>query len=253
MKIFGDFHSHTKASDGTGTLAQNLAQAEKLGLRYLAATEHGFRTIGLHHTPESFKKQGEEIIELQKTTSVKILRGLETNITGFDGKIDADEDTLKQLDVLHFGTHRFIKSRGNGEYCKFALYNGFAPLSMKVANTEMTELNTVSYVKTIENYPIDVVCHLLSRAILDVKRVCEAAKANNAYIELNEKHIEVFEDCIDVVLKTGVNLIMGSDAHRSKDIGKFTRVTDFITRHHIPEERIVGIGMAPKFKNFKGN
>ncbi|HKL93897.1 MAG TPA: PHP domain-containing protein [Clostridia bacterium] len=249
MNIFGDFHSHTKTSDGFGTLEENLEQAEKQGLKYLAAVEHGFSTIGFHQTLEKFKAQQEEITNLQKTTSVKILRGLETNITGFDGKLDVDEDTIKQLDVLHFGTHRFIHSRRNGEYFVFALVNGFAPRFIRASNTELTEKNTVSYIKVMEKYPIDVVCHLLSRAIVDVKRVCDAAKANGCYIELNEKHIDAFEDCIDIVLASGVNLILGSDAHRPKDIGKFTMVEDFIDRHHVPKDRIVGIGMEPKFKN----
>ncbi|MDD4840099.1 MAG: PHP domain-containing protein [Clostridia bacterium] len=245
MRIIGDFHTHTKASDGRGTVTQNLAEAEKRGLRYYAVADHGFSTLVCRQTQKKLKAQSDEIAKLQETSEIKIYRSLETNITGFDGKLDIDDSIIKQLDIIHFGFHRFIDSRHNGEYFNFVLRNGFASAAKRIVNRDK---NTESYINAIENYPVDVLCHMSHRAFVDVKRVCEAAKSNDCYIELNEKHITTIEDDIDTILKSGVNFILASDAHKPQDIGKFPRVEQFILRHNIPLDRIVGIEMEPKFK-----
>ena len=72
------------------------------------------------------------------------------------------------------------------------------------------------------------------------------------YIELNEKHIETMEGCIDTVLSSGVKFILGSDAHMTRDVGKFTRVQAFVAEHRIPAERICGAGAEPVFRKKNG-
>jgi putative hydrolase len=248
MKVFGDYHTHTKASDGRGTVAKNAAQAMARGITTLGATDHGFTCIMLHQTKEKLKMQAEEIKKVNEAGGIKVLRGLETNIIGYDGVLDVDPEVIKHLDVLHFGFHRYLHPRGDGGYFEFNIKNGFFPLSVR---RELEPKCTAAYLKVIETYPIDVICHPLSRTIIDVKRIAEAAAANGCYFELNEKHIHSLEDDIDLALKTKVNFIMGSDAHKPSDVGRFDRVIPFIERHRIPEERIAGVGLVPVFKNAK--
>ena len=42
MKITADYHTHTRYSHGSGTVADNAAAADRLGLKELAVTDHGF-------------------------------------------------------------------------------------------------------------------------------------------------------------------------------------------------------------------
>lgn len=245
MEIFGDFHTHTTDSDGRGSVAKNLAKAIGRNLKYLSISDHGFTSIILHNSKKKLARQAVEIDRLNEISPVKIFKSLEANLIGYDGKLDVDEETLKKLDVVMFGFHRFINPRHDGQYFEFCIKNGYMSEAVR---RELEPKCTAAYLKVIETYPIDTICHPLSRTIIDVKRICEAAVVNNCYLELNEKHIHSLENDIDAALKTKVKFIMGSDAHRVKDVGKFTRVREFIERHNIPFERIVGVGLEPKFK-----
>lgn len=111
----------------------------------------------------------------------------------------------------------------------------------------MVEMNTRAFVAAIERYPVDVVCHLGHRAQTDINAVCAAAKAKGVYIELNEKHIDALESCADELVASGVEFILGSDAHSTGDVGGFARVLDFVRRHGIDESRVCGLGAKPRF------
>ena len=39
---FGDYHTHTTFSHGTGSVEDNVASARALGLKEIAITDHGF-------------------------------------------------------------------------------------------------------------------------------------------------------------------------------------------------------------------
>lgn len=45
MILYGDYHTHTKLSDGKNTLEENAQAAEDKHLKQIAATEHGFAHI----------------------------------------------------------------------------------------------------------------------------------------------------------------------------------------------------------------
>ena len=72
------------------------------------------------------------------------------------------------------------------------------------------------------------------------------------YVELNEKHIDALEGCVEEVLASGVEFILGSDAHSTDKVGRFDAVAAFIRRHGIAENRICGIGRKPVFHDKKG-
>lgn len=246
MKIAGDFHTHTKASDGKGRVRDNVKSAKDMGLDYVSMSDHGIKSLSYNQTPNKLLKQANEIEDCAKEFGIKVFKSIESNLMGFDGKIDIEEKDYKNLDVLNCGYHRFIKPRFNGEYFDFAFLNGFAPRKIK---QKFVEVNTEAYIKAIEKYPIDTLCHLGHRMVSNIVRVAEACKANDVYVELNEKHIEVLEPCLEKVIKTNVNFILGSDAHDPKLVGKFPRVEKIIEKYRIPQERIVGIGKEPVFKN----
>ncbi|HHY91255.1 MAG TPA: PHP domain-containing protein, partial [Clostridiales bacterium] len=41
MKIFADYHTHTRYSHGKGTIQQNVEAAQRKGLKEIAITDHG--------------------------------------------------------------------------------------------------------------------------------------------------------------------------------------------------------------------
>ena len=50
-----------------------------------------------------------------------------------------------------------------------------------------------------------------------------------------------------------MKLIVGSDAHSPKNIGKLDRVAEFIEKYDIPADRIYGLGVKPTFKDKKND
>lgn len=58
MKVFGDYHMHTRASDGKGTVADKAARARELGLREIAIADHGCGSLFFHQTAEKPLRSG---------------------------------------------------------------------------------------------------------------------------------------------------------------------------------------------------
>ncbi len=245
MKIVADFHTHTIASDGNNTVRENFKQAQNLGLKTIAITDHGFSSMLCHQTAEKLENQSSVIKTLNGSGDLKILKGLEANIVGFDGKIDITKEEISKLDVLLVGFHRFVFNQKNDGYWNFVVRNGFFP---RFAKKDLIEKNTSAFVKAIENNPIDIVAHLGRRTLIDFSAVGEACKKTDTMIELNEKHIEDLEDGIDCLLEIGVKFSLGSDAHKCEKIGQFPRVESFVKKHKIREENIAGVGYLPEFK-----
>ncbi|MCI5819154.1 MAG: PHP domain-containing protein [Acidaminococcus sp.] len=248
IKILGDFHIHTDFSDGKGSIEAVCREANRVGLEKFAICDHSYRSYFVGMTDEKLEKSisrikqiNEEstssIDEMKKKKCITALQSVEGNILNFDGDIDVMPSAIKKLDVLHVGFHRFVTKGDGKDRAAFILRNGWT----KNLSSELVEKNTEAFVKAVEKYPVDVICHLGHRAKVKGKRIFECAKSNGCHIELNEKHIETLEPLIDEALKSGVKFILGSDAHKIINVGKFFRVKAFIEKHKIPLDRIVGV------------
>lgn len=250
MKVYGDYHLHTVASDGRCDISALVESAKESGLCEIAITDHGFASTIFHMTRRKLKKQQAKISS--PNSGVKVLCGIEANITNPSGDIDIPTDVIGSLDVLHLGFHRFIGFKGEkrgGYDRKWLFVNGFCS---RRTREKLVESNTQAYINAMRKYPVDVLAHLNHRALVDVKRVCDEACRQGVYVELNEKHIDAIGDCIGDVLSSGVNLIVGTDAHSKKKVGKMHKIFDFIIENNIPIERVYGIDdRSPKFKSKK--
>lgn len=247
MKFIGDYHTHTVASDGTGKVRDNLARAMKQGLEEVAITDHSFTCFICNMTRKKFFKQGDDIKDYLSANGdvIKVLHGVEGNLLGFDGYLDVPDDIIAQADILHMGFHRYLKIPVAFKHAKYVFTNGFGP---KKAKEKIRELNTQSYLKAMDRYPIDVLVHLGHRCLVDVAVICKKAAEKGIYVEFNEKHVDVLEENIEAILSSGVKLIVGSDAHSPRKIGKLDKVAEFIEKYQIPADRIYGLGVKPTFK-----
>lgn len=249
MKFTGDYHLHTRASDGRTSLLRAVRFAKKSGLSEIAISDHSFATLFFHMTDKKLAAQSDRIAELKDKDKcdIKILQGIEANLIG--DKLDLPHSVIRKLDVLTVGFHRFIgPSKMMGE-SEFLMVNGFGSTKRK---EKLAYVNTEAFISVMENYPIDVIAHLGHRTPVDFVKVCECAARHNVYVELNEKHIDVLENGIDAALNSGVKFIVGSDAHSVKKIGGFSKVEKFIDKHKIHLDRVYGIdGNSPTFKDKK--
>lgn len=248
MKVCCDYHLHTFASDGRCSILSHAKKADLLGLEQIAITDHSFSSAIFHLTERKWKKQKEQLARLG--CKAKVLHGVESNLVNTSGDIDVPCDVIRDSDVLIVGFHRYIGFCGEhrGGYARKWLFeNGFCP---KKTRQKLVEVNTRAYLESMDKFPIDVIAHLNHCALVDVKRVCDKAKERDVYIELNEKHLDAIEKYADDLVQSGVNFVLGSDAHDAKKTGKFEKAKAFIKAHGIPIERVFGIdGRTATFKD----
>jgi DNA polymerase (family 10) len=164
----GAFHNHTNASDGRNTLAEMVAAAEALGWEYYGVADHSkasFQANGL--SEERLLAQVAEIRALNASRRFKphVFAGTECDVLA-DGRLDFDDDTLRQLD-----------------YVVVSVHNAFA-------QDEATMTRRI--IRALEQPHVTMLGHLTGRLLLrregypvDVGRVIDAALANRVVIELN--------------------------------------------------------------------
>lgn len=251
MKVFGDYHMHTRASDGRGTVLDKARRAAELGLEEIAIADHGTGSFLCHQTERKFRAQQREIARANDECGVRVLSGIEASITGESGLIDVPASIVEKCDVLTVGFHRFLQPRYVAAAPKFLLVNGWGSGKAR-AEKELIELNTRAWLAAMERYPVDVLCHIGHRAAVDVGVIARVAAEKGIYIELNEKHIDALEGSAEVLAASGAEFILGSDAHSTADVGVFPSVLEFLRRHGIAEERVCGIGKRPVFHSKKG-
>jgi DNA polymerase (family X) len=104
--IRGIFHVHTTDSDGTATISQMVAEAERMGYAWVGISDHSKAASyanGL--APERLRAQRRAIDELQKQHArIRIFHGTESDILG-DGSLDYDDDVLRELDFVVASIH----------------------------------------------------------------------------------------------------------------------------------------------------
>jgi len=103
--IRGLVHCHTTYSDGKHSVAQMVAAAEALGMKYLTITDHSPTASYAGGVKiDRLQRQWEEIDEVQQQTKVRILKGTESDIVA-DGSLDYPDWILEQFDVIVASIH----------------------------------------------------------------------------------------------------------------------------------------------------
>jgi len=175
-----------------------------------------------------------EVDEINKTSKVKVLFGIEANLIKRDGTIDLTEKEIKKLDILIVGYHRAIKNDFTN-----AFRSKFNPEKQK-------EINTEAYLNCLDKYKVDIISHLNEYITVNVYKVACKAKEKGTLIELNNKHIKFTEKEAQELIDSGCNFILSSDAHRKENIAKVDRVLEFVEKYNIPKDRIVNLGKIYK-------
>lgn len=251
MQFYGDYHTHTLYSDGTGTIRQVVESAIEKGFKQVAITDHGFLKNGLSLTHKKFERQKRAIEKIRKEyPEIEILHGMEANIIDFNGTVELTRNEMDKLDVFVLGYHRFVFSTSYQDFFNYVLYNGFVSKLRKPTPKKIAQ-NTTAYIKALEKYPVDIIAHINQYAIVDAKTVAEVAAEQGTYVELNMKHFDLIESTIEDFLQTKCTFIVNSDGHSPKAIGEFDRVFELIEKYDIPTERFANLDKIPVFKNRK--
>jgi DNA polymerase (family 10) len=195
--IRGDLHAHTNESDGSATIEEMAAAAKALGYEYLAITDHSkalAMTNGL--SVERLLKHIENVHRISdKLKGITLLAGSEVDILA-DGRMDYDDDVLKELDIVVASPH----------------------LSLKQDAKKATD----RLIRAIENKYVNIIGHPTGRLInrreglpLEMEKVIAAAAKAGTALEINASYprLDLDEHNARAAMEAGVMISIDTDAH----------------------------------------
>jgi histidinol phosphatase-like PHP family hydrolase len=203
-----DYHVHCNYNDHSAsdlTIKNIIAQAEKIGLRVIALTEHVRRTSDW--VPRYLAEIRAETAAAS-TNKLKVIPGFEAKILR-DGSIDCCEGYSRD----HFIVASFHSTFGEKRVWIEALKSA------------------------IQNPDVDVIGHLAPEPTFDLneEELSELASlmfSNHKIIELNAKYHRPPPRWLLKFKEKNVSFHLGSDAHSLQEIGNFSSISDLISIVH---------------------
>lgn len=201
--IKGDLQTQTKYSDGQESIESMTKAAIKLGLEYVAITDHS-KSLGVAHglKEKDLFKQFKEINKLnlkfrKQKLNFTILKSSEVNILK-DGSLDWPDEILKQMDIVLGAIHD----------------------NFNLPESEQTN----RMIKAMNNNYIDIIVHPTGRLIqkrpaykIDMSKILQAAARTKTLMEINSfpDRLDLNTEHARLAKSLGVKFVINTDAHHS--------------------------------------
>ena len=224
MTILGDYHTHTRYSDGSASVIEMVRVAKERGLKEIAITDHSVSKTYRGLKKKNFERYRGEVESAR--AELPVLVGVESNVVSVDGHIDVDDEMRKKLDILLFGVHIMILYSVRGLFT-FCLPNLFFNLIHYVPKFQVRR-NTEIVKRVIEKNDIDVWTHPNKYFKLDVVEVARTCAHRGTLIELSSKKISYRPVDFERMAALGCKFIINSDAHSTKRVGDTARAEEFL-------------------------
>ena len=222
FEVVADLHIHTiSCGHAYSTVQENAAAAAALGLEMIAITDHGPSMPGSAH-PYYFKNL---VVIPRVISGVRVLRGVEANITNVNGDLDLPLNLLVKLDIVLAGLHK-------------------RTFPQKLSEAE----NTTALLRAIESPYVDVIVHPGNPLFpVDIEAVIAHAAKHGTAIELNNSSLTMTRtgshaNCTSfarLAAAYDVFVVLGSDAHISFDVGRVDVALEMALAAGIREERLL--------------
>jgi DNA polymerase (family 10) len=193
----GDLQIQTDWTDGAASIEAMAMAAKRLGLEYIAITDHT-RDLAMTHGSDEKQllAQAKEIARLNRELAgFRILTGAEVNIRK-DGTLDVADHALARLELVGAAVH--------------SLFN------------QPRAVATRRVIRAMENPHVDVLFHPTARQLgrrepidLDIDAVIAAAKRTGTVLEIDgiPDRLDLKDTYVRKVVAAGVPLVIDSDAH----------------------------------------
>lgn len=252
MRIHGDYHTHTRYSEGTGSIRDNVEAARAAGLKDIGISDHGFNNYTLSLTRRKARKQRAEIENIRREyNDINIFSSIEADLVSLDGSVDMTIEEMYNYDYIIAGFHRWARPKSLRDY--FKMYVPVYLSEFRQARPHEIVRNTDATIKMLERYPIAILAHINNATVVDCSAVAIACKDLNVLVELNLKHIvkNMRGGNMEKIIDSGAAMIMSSDAHSPTRVGKIEKIIEFIKPYGI-EDRIVNLrDKTPDFRTYK--
>jgi len=193
----GDLQIQTNWTDGLNSIEEMALAAQKMGLKYIAITDHT-KSLAMTNGSDEKKllKQMQEIDNINKNLSgIKILKGAEVNILK-DGSLDIKDEILEKLDIVGAAIHS----------------------NFNMSKKEMTE----RIKKAMMNKNVDIIFHPTGRIIqkrpayeIDVEEILKTAVKTKTIMEIDAypDRLDLKDEYIKMGMELGVKFAIDSDSH----------------------------------------
>jgi len=242
FNIIADYHTHTNLAKGhiplfnfvfgehaKGSIESNAIAGIKRGLKEIAITDHGYKHIAFgmkSYQYEEIRKLIDNLnnSSLMKDNNFKVLLGIECNIITKNGDIDVMDEAIEYLDIICAGYHP----------------GALNDLFIKRNYTEAA-------INAIKKYDITILNHPLDHVNPDIIEVGKAAIERNTAFEINRTHKNMDVEIIKKLRNLGVKFSLGSDSHKSKDVGCFGNAINIAALAGLTDDDIINAyGIAHK-------
>lgn len=224
MRIIADTHTHTIASTHAyATVTEMTAEAARLGLYAIAITDHGPDMPG---APQKWYFNNLGAVP-STYMGVRVLKGIEANITDLDASLDLDDPTLESLEWVVASIH---------------------DVTLDQTKTQVSfETCTQLYLNAAKNPYINVIGHCGTPAYkFDYERVLPELAANGKLIEINDSAFRnnksSVPNCVEIAkicMRRGIPVVVNTDAHFTTQMGRFGATIKMLDEIGFPEELVV--------------
>lgn len=223
-----DLHTHTAASGHAyNSLYEMIRAAADRGLTLYGCSDHAPMMPGGPHFFHfiNFKVVPREVY------GVKVLMGAELNIMDYQGRVDLNEDVLKNLDYA------------------------IASLHTPCIRPGTRQENTSAYLNALANSYVNIIGHPDdARYPIDYEALVKGAKKYHKLLEVNSSSlhprsvrcagaVDSYRTMLKLCMEEEVSIIVNSDAHIESDVGNHKRAFDLLEEMHFPPELVVNTSL----------
>ena len=232
MKFIADLHTHTLYSDHAfNTVTEMISQAQKLGLKAVAITDHGpAMPDSGHHW--HFINKGQIP---KKIGDLIVMFGIEADVMNVNAEFDISDGYLENLDWVIASIHKDIIPKLS--------YEDATQLWLNVAHNPYVDM--IGHCEQVEHY-------------FDYDKVVPVFAKNNKVVELNVNSATVrpsgqknMEELALACKKYGCKVSVNSDAHSVYTLGQTGNVPALLSKIDFPQELIINISYENLVKELK--
>ena len=249
MILTADYHTHTPYSHGKNTVLENATAAKAKGLKEIAITDHGFNHLLFGLKRKKLPDLRAEIEEAEKLTGVKVLMGMESNLTSSEGDTDMKKEDLPFFDIYLCGIHEVLRYKTFSDAYNIFIKNYSAYKLGKRPSEKVIKNTTKAYINAIKNNPIDIITHINYKCYCNLEEVAKCCADYGTYIEINTKKRHVSAEELNLMAATGVRFVIDSDAHSADRVGDTKIAEEILSGAEVPLTQIDNIdGRLPDFR-----
>jgi putative hydrolase len=219
--LLQDMHVHSTFSDGANTLAENVAEAERLGLWEMTCVDH---VRGDTDWVPSFVAA---VRVLGRRTPVRLQCAVEAKLLDTEGRLDLPEN-LAGIDAIYAADHQVPMPDGPHAPDEIKRLMNARELDPRVVITSIVTATALA-LRRPEQIVIAHLFSVLPKIGLSeddvpeplIGALAEVAARNGAWIEISERWRCPGARTLRPFVEAGVPVLLSTDSHCAETIGRY--------------------------------